>query len=410
MTGYSQEIKNLSPQQQVGFDLLERRLASDVKTSLRTALAAGAIFFSGSRPLTIFRQSLATAIKQIYSNKCWDLFQRFLKDGPYDDKGKIPAKLKEHCLSDDETASVITFIYSYMVNCFQGVIMEMLAVGPCLHIFKEAQKKHLIPRSARLYVGDAVLARKLKGNGFAKGADLYFLTEHISSESLFVELNGVVEVKSYHCSHERLKKQLSKHVLRAKGGLKVKDVIYSGEQISIGEGKSNKTIRITVLPARWRLPRSFYFEQKQNSRLLHVDDGILQKDVDEIPKISDISLPITLRWSKEALASAAYEITFWYMGKVGEAIYSHGVPKEWSEMAPAEAGRNAVKMMLYYAIRRCRTNRERQRAIALYNSYGFGYALGMNFKNAKGKREMLWPQDLDEILVNGCTKHGCRLS
>ena len=39
-----------------------------------------------------------------------------------------------------------------------------------------------------------------------------------------------------------------------------------------------------------------------------------------------------------------------------------------------------------------------QRAIALYNSYGFGYMLGMNFRNRAGKREMLWPQDLDEIL------------
>jgi hypothetical protein len=47
-------------------------------------------------------------------------------------------------------------------------------------------------------------------------------------------------------------------------------------------------------------------------------------------------------------------MTFWYMGKVGEAIYSHGVPKEWAEMTPAEAGCNAIKMMLYYAIRRCR--------------------------------------------------------
>ena len=65
--------------------------------------------------------------------------------------------------------------------------------------------------------------------------------------------------------------------------------------------------------------------------------------------------------------------------------------------------------MLYYAILRCRTARERQRAIALYNSYGFGYALGMNYRNAKGRREMLWPQDLDEIAIAGKTKDGGRI-
>jgi hypothetical protein len=65
--------------------------------------------------------------------------------------------------------------------------------------------------------------------------------------------------------------------------------------------------------------------------------------------------------------------------------------------------------MLYYAILRCRTPRENQRTIALYNTYGFGYALGMSFRNAEGRREMLWPQDLDEILQSGKTKHGCRI-
>jgi len=46
------------------------------------------------------------------------------------------------------------------------------------------------------------------------------------------------------------------------------------------------------------------------------------------------------------------------------------------------------------------------RAIALYNSYGFGYALGMNFRNADGRREMLWPPDLDEIDAAGKTREG----
>ena len=102
-------------------------------------------------------------------------------------------------------------------------------------------------------------------------------------------------------------------------------------------------------------------------------------------------------------------MTFWYMEKIGEVIYSTSMPKEWDKMSPAGAGRNAVKMMLYYAIPRCHTAREEQRAIALYNSYGYGYALGMSFKDPAGRREMLWPQDLDEIIAAGKTTSGCTL-
>jgi hypothetical protein len=33
----------------------------------------------------------------------------------------------------------------------------------------------------------------------------------------------------------------------------------------------------------------------------------------------------------------------------------------------------------------------------------------MNYKNAEGRREMLWPKDLDEILSAGRTKNGCTI-
>lgn len=43
-------------------------------------------------------------------------------------------------------------------------------------------------------------------------------------------------------------------------------------------------------------------------------------------------------------------------------------------------------------------------------TYGFGYALGTSFKNRKGRREMLWPEDLREILERGETRRGCRIA
>jgi hypothetical protein len=97
------------------------------------------------------------------------------------------------------------------------------------------------------------------------------------------------------------------------------------------------------------------------------------------------------------------------MEKIGEIIYLTSVPKEWRKMSPAGAGGNAAGRILYYAILRCRTIQEEQRAIALYNSYGHGYALGMSFKDPEGRCEMLWPQALDEVIATGKTTNGCTL-
>jgi hypothetical protein len=179
----------------------------------------------------------------------------------------------------------------------------------------------------------------------------------------------------------------------------------------LGYGPKTSILRITVQPSDWRLPRTFRFENTERGRLLRVDETVTSPEDDQVTNLGDDRWHIILKSSKEAIAQAAYEITFWYMEKVGEIIYSDpdSMPKDWQEMTPAEAGRNAAKMMLYYAILRCRTPRENQRAIALYNTYGFGYALGMSFRNAEGRREMLWPQDLDEILQSGKTRHGCRI-
>ncbi len=110
--------------------------------------------------------------------------------------------------------------------------------------------------------------------------------------------------------------------------------------------------RISIVPARWRLPRSFHFEDREDSNFLHVDPPQPPLEKDIITDFGNGRWRVRLRWSHEALAGAAYDMTFWYMKKVGEVVYRHGVPKEWKSMTPKEAGRNAAKMMLYYAILR----------------------------------------------------------
>jgi hypothetical protein len=394
----------------VGFELVGADLGKDVQRALKTALASGAVLPYANKPMSIFREALAISIRDIQSHPKGRLFQEFLLKGPYEDRGRIPKVLVDKRLSDIDTASVITFIYAYMVNCFKGGITELLASGACVRLLQQLQRSGSIPHSARVFVGDAVTVRRPRGKGDLKGADMHLLVvDHSQRSAKRVTVAGVVEVKSYFPSQRSLREQLDQHVKRTMNGLKVAGDEYSSEAVHVGLGTTRRVVKIAVVPSGWLLPRTFRFKRSKHGRVLQVDPGFPDWSEDEIAPTGEDEWRITLRWSKEALAAAAYEMTFWYMEKVGEVIYSRGVPKEWGEMSPAEAGRNAAKMMLYYAIRRCRKKREKRRAIALYNSYGFGYALGMNFKNSQGRREMLWPEDLDEILSTGETKNGCRI-
>jgi len=396
--------------QTIGFELLEDELARDVQAALRKALKEGVVFCEGSTPLAIFRHAIAAAIGRVHEDRRAPLFLRFLKDGPYEDAGDIPAALQGKRLTDDETASAIAFIYSHMVNCFKGALTEMLAVAPCLRVLRELQKEKRLPGKARLYVGDSVWAVSRRGKGFAKAADLHILVQRRSPTiPPSVAIGGVAEVKSYFQPPERLRRQLDQHLARARRGLRVGKVVYRPDQITVGCEDGARAVRITVLPAHWTLPRTFHIDQKDGRKFLHVDPGVPPSVAESVKRVGPLKRRATLRWSKEALDAAAYGMTFWFMEKVGEVLYSDGVPKEWEGMTAAEAGQNAAKMMLYYAILRCRTVRENQRAIALYNSYSFGFALGMNFRNPKGQREMLWPQDLDEILAIGQNKDGCKI-
>ena len=59
-------------------------------------------------------------------------------------------------------------------------------------------------------------------------------------------------------------------------------------------------------------------------------------------------------------------------------------------MTPQEAGRNSIKMMLYYINLRHISKRAAKIAMKLYNIYCFGYPLGVK------SEEMLWPEDFSE--------------
>jgi hypothetical protein len=255
-------------------------------------------------------------------------------------------------------------------------------------------------------VGDAVSVPLLRKPDFAKGADMHILVLEDSGRGTTIRVVGVVEVKSYALSSARLFGQTGRHVQRAARGMRIGDKVYDAGQVRIGCRGDGVVLKVGVVPARWPLPRTFHF----GGQHLMVDPATPPQQQSPPVSSGENKWRITLRWSHEALAQAAYEMTFWYMGKIGEIIYRDGVPQEWSEMTPGEAGCNAVKMMLYYAILRCRTQWEQQRAVALYNTYDFGYALGMHLKDENGIRQVLWPEDLREILAGGKTKCGYTLA
>jgi len=214
---------------------------------------------------------------------------------------------------------------------------------------------------------------------------------------------GVVEVKSYACGISRLRSQLAKHAAR------INQCVVHGKGCSQGatltKGKSGAFIKVAVVPDRWKLSREFSFIQKGGKNFLDTPAVNPPEKHAKIEETGPHEWRIVLRWSQEALADAAYEMTFWYMAKLGETICLKSHPSQL-KMTPADAGRNAAKEMLYYAIHRNLDYRTEQRAIALYNSYGFGYSLGMNFRDTDDRREMLWPEDLEEIAKSGKTKYG----
>lgn len=400
-TPYATQLASTVFPQMVGTDL-----ANDLLESITIALEAKAIFKEGSEPTTIFRDAVASAITNIEERA--SLLRRFLRDGPYERDGDIPPELRARRLTDEETSKAITFIYSHVVNCFQGRLAELLALGPCVQLVEELRASGRVPSSARLYIGDSVLFSEESAGHRRKAADMHIISIGLSPSRKAVVL-GVVEVKSYTCGTTRLRWQLARHVARVRKGVLVSIAENMDGKSEFWAGCPENVFLVGVTPATWKLPRSFSFVQQEGITLLNIDTPKPPNKHPCVKQVGPDEWRIVLPWSHEALASVAYELTFWYMEKLGEAIFSEELPSEWNKMTPAEAGRNAAKMMLYYAIPRSPSRRVEQRAIALYNTYGFGYALGMNFRDADGRREMLFPEDIREIASTGLTKFGCRI-
>lgn len=386
--------------QEVEFEHAGEALGGDLRAALGLALGGGAVHPAGREPLEVFRGGLATAIGRLAQSERAALLIRFLRDGPYPGPGRWLKAAAGNALRDPETAAVIRFVFGRIIPEFQGFVAEALAAGAVTRWMEGMRAAGGLDPGVRLYLGDAVLARNSRGQR-AKAADMHVLSVEPGSAGR-VTVHAVVEVKSYGKSFAGAATQFRTHLARARRGLYFGEEFVPGRRVRV----AREVHRILVRPSTWLLPRTFRYPETETGHRLEVDPGVPPTAGDTVIPRGPRGTEVLLRWSEEALAELAYDMSWWFFGRVGEAVWAEGHPP-WLEMSPYDAGRNAVKQMLHYAIHRMRTANDWEKAVALYNVYGFGYALGSSYRDRRGVRQMLWPSDLEELLAAGVTREGC---
>ena len=398
-------------------------LANSLNHSISEAIESPNVHMGGGRDVwSIFETSLKAAIRDIENHELGKLFRRLIEYGPHNpDDPKAPTSDGETVLSDLECAQSVEFIYSHMINRFKGELAELLAMKPLIRLARDLVDAGELPSNIELFFGDIIQEKRARFNGgdsrvqwsgYAKGADgliLCSVSRGTRSGKKRLGICGVIEVKSMHRPVKSLEEQLEHHVDRMAGGLMLSGVEWNPADIVIArrpEKKSGEPVFVMVIPSKWKIDRSWSWEQDGDKRVMRFPEPSEPMTQDAVDRLDRNRWKVALAWSQEALNQAAYEMTFWYMSQVGEAIYgSKPLPKGWEGMTPGEAGYNAIKMMLYYIPLRIRymrpagLDREQLRrfrrridakATRLYNVYCFGYPLGSD------SREMLWPEDFAE--------------
>ncbi len=366
------------------FDIVSRALGSDLRRSIKSGIAAGAHFDAERQPVAVSRASLAAALADRHS-ALETMVAPFLSAGVSEP-------------SDDAFDTGVQFAVSRAVAALQGCLAELLAVGPVCQLVDRLVHAGLLPGGTSVFVGDAIGVRG------RKAADMHLLAMPMNG---IAQLHGVVEVKAFACSERKLDVQLSNHWRRA-----------CSEAITVRLGRRNGTvlhvepgaspIRIAVTAASWKLSREFELDGVNGSYFLNSPAPI--RGSEHISADSaGLHWRITLRWSQEALRSAAHDLLMWYAGHLIEMIIRKGGKNPWPEMTSDQAGQNAFKQALFYSLDRRLSPGAFRKALTFYNSLGFGYALGSAFLGPDKEPRMLWHADLLEIAQDGVTKNGCYL-
>ncbi|MFH0801424.1 MAG: hypothetical protein V2A78_03435 [bacterium] len=226
--------------------------------------------------------------------------------------------------------------------------------------------------------------------GFSKGADGILVEEksNLSANGISsLRIHAIVEVKSMAISPKRIIEQIDKNIQRLDGGVKLGEKVWPGNGIDISQ-----LVRIFVIPSKWKLSRNYKWLQKTDDvRELFIQQASEPPIQTQIEELKPNTWKVTLAWSQEVLAQAAYAMTFWYMSEVGKRVYTKDIlPKDWSDMTPAKAGYNAIKLRLHHILLRFLTKRHARIAVHLYNAYSFPYPLAID------SHDVLWPEEFPD--------------
>ncbi len=383
---------NHNPIESVASVIDNRLLAATICQSINIGLACPFVHLDGGNTVEdVFQTSLEAAIRSIENHPRGELFRRLIEFGPHNPDEAEASTSDGTVLSDTECGECVEFIFSHMVNRFKGELAELLAIEPCVELVHQLQQEGRLPFGVQLHWGGVVqerFFRKRKGTDgwsqFVKGADGLLIEPLMTSD---LRVHGVVEVKSMALPASRLMKQIDKHIFRLGGGVKLENQEWPGDKLD-----RSVSVRIMVRPSTWKLSREWHWKKTKSGRAMVFPD---KQDTPVSTRTEEISpglWAITLDWSVEAIEEVAYNMTFGYMGDVGQYVYSKTpLPNSWQEMTAKQGGYNAIKMMLYYMMLRPLSERHDRLATKLYNVYCFGYPLGMD------SREMLWPEDFDKV-------------
>lgn len=368
-------------------------LASDIHESVTAALECRPRLDLGAKTAwEVFENSHKAAIYDIKIDEKAELFLRLIKHGPHNPD--VPETLVSDnatTLSDPECGACVQFIYSHMVNRFKGELAELLALKPCIELVQTLQDENHLPPDIQIHWGDMVQERRRSRKGsdkpgpFTKGADGLLMQKVTRKSDLkdSLTIHGVVEVKSYRAGKKALD-QINKHCSRLERGVKLGSIEYPPEAIS---SRESGPIRILIAPSSWKLDR----ELCQKDSVIVYQDPFGKPVETQFTEAETGLWKITLSWSQEALEQAAYEMTFGYMAEVGKHVYTEeDKPEGWENMTAEEKGLNAIKMALYYLPLRPLTENQEVLAVRLYNIYGFGYPLGIDYAR---KKQMLWSEN-----------------
>lgn len=241
-----------------------------------------------------------------------------------------------HGLKNAEIRSALEYIYSHLVNKYQGALGEFLAARELSVWLSERVAREELGIEILLATGADILERSTDRTStrWLKGADGLLLVGDDDLENLFIA--GVVEIKSFSTKLGAISRQLEAHVSRLQHGLRLGSHFYPPERLAPVWWHKKQGWQIGTEEADWR--RILRILVSPRSRSIPEYGG-------QIPSLyHHIALPV----SKPTLAATAYELTVRFLEGIGATAYATSSP--WPEMTPEEASYNAAKEALYHIL------------------------------------------------------------